>query len=638
MTIKIGGKIVSVNYPKELHVVHVNKGDGTEVNNTTLTLTPTTTELKFTPELPYTGYGEVTLRPVTSNIDLNIKPENIKSGVSILGVDGIYEPNLKPLNVTTNGRYFPEVGFDGFSSVTVNVSGGGSGSSDEVVSAFLNKTITDLNIPYDVPTIKNYSFVGNNELTLNATSSLEEIEPHAFSGATVHLNYNEHYLFYEGPVFKENRATLLDEEPDGFARIALDPDYLASKISNWRSEFNVELEIFDSVRISMGRLEDMLVFPDDGESFVDFKLLTYPTVEYEEAMQEFVLMSANEEVPPHYSEMVVILEGVIKCTAFNGMRTLRFFSIKDEPFYATVNNFSLPDYFANRGWFAINSAGEELPNYTKIYSSGTINLYNKDFVSQKVNYNLKNEFDTVACFPKEEDGYHFTVIGENSNVIPEITYEKATFNNTNEVVVHPNTTCRFKVNERGYTVIDKEFVVDEDKHVTFEMTPSVTENIVLSGDFNSPYTEDVLSNQYVTVENNELKVFIPTEVRHTATTSYIKFIVPNDGNSHSVSVRARVVSGGSWCGALMCCTPTKFVGTYTHFVSYPDPPAGAFFSSDEDVSEQTFTVRVNPGVNYITIFLAKYANYASPELYISEISFSAEEPYSGRITVNGEPV
>lgn len=37
------------------------------------------------------GYGEVIINPVTSNIDEEIKPENIKVGINILGVEGGYK-------------------------------------------------------------------------------------------------------------------------------------------------------------------------------------------------------------------------------------------------------------------------------------------------------------------------------------------------------------------------------------------------------------------------------------------------------------------------------------------------------------------------------------------------------------------
>lgn len=50
-------------------------------------ITPTTEEQKIKSE-NYYGYNEVTVKPVTADIDSNIIPENIKKGTSILGVEG----------------------------------------------------------------------------------------------------------------------------------------------------------------------------------------------------------------------------------------------------------------------------------------------------------------------------------------------------------------------------------------------------------------------------------------------------------------------------------------------------------------------------------------------------------------------
>ena len=69
-----------------------------------LTVNPSTNEQTFSknPGEWYVGYNNVTVNPVTSSIDDNIKPENIIEGVSILGVDGIAG---KPANPTDQWDY-----------------------------------------------------------------------------------------------------------------------------------------------------------------------------------------------------------------------------------------------------------------------------------------------------------------------------------------------------------------------------------------------------------------------------------------------------------------------------------------------------------------------------------------------------
>ena len=53
-----------------------------------LNVTPTTNQQILTPTGQYNTYSKVTVSAVTSSIDANIIPENIKEGVTILGVTG----------------------------------------------------------------------------------------------------------------------------------------------------------------------------------------------------------------------------------------------------------------------------------------------------------------------------------------------------------------------------------------------------------------------------------------------------------------------------------------------------------------------------------------------------------------------
>lgn len=64
------------------------------VNNDSLVVNPSTTTQTFSPSGEYTGFGDVRVNKVTSSIDLNIKPENIKKGVTILGITGEYEGSM----------------------------------------------------------------------------------------------------------------------------------------------------------------------------------------------------------------------------------------------------------------------------------------------------------------------------------------------------------------------------------------------------------------------------------------------------------------------------------------------------------------------------------------------------------------
>lgn len=105
-------------------------------NNQARTVTPSTSSQSLTVNSGYSGNGTITVNAVTSAIDQNIVAGNIKNGVTILGTTGNYTgttPTLTTKNITQNGTYNASSdNADGYSSVTVNVSGGGGTSSKGV--------------------------------------------------------------------------------------------------------------------------------------------------------------------------------------------------------------------------------------------------------------------------------------------------------------------------------------------------------------------------------------------------------------------------------------------------------------------------------------------------------------------------
>lgn len=76
----------------------------------------------------YYGYNNVTINPVTNSIDENIKPENIKKDVSILGVKGnIEELNATEISVNPTSEeqiIVPQNPYNGFSKVTIGAQTG----------------------------------------------------------------------------------------------------------------------------------------------------------------------------------------------------------------------------------------------------------------------------------------------------------------------------------------------------------------------------------------------------------------------------------------------------------------------------------------------------------------------------------
>lgn len=90
----------------------------------TLNVTPSTSAQTILPTSPAEGFDEVDVAAVDSNIDPNILSNNIKNGVTILGITGSYtgEPPTGTINITNNGQH----NVSGYATANVQVPTGGS--------------------------------------------------------------------------------------------------------------------------------------------------------------------------------------------------------------------------------------------------------------------------------------------------------------------------------------------------------------------------------------------------------------------------------------------------------------------------------------------------------------------------------
>ena len=115
------------------------KLEGTMANNGDLIITPNTDEQDHSAGY----YNSIQVRPVTSSVDTNIKAENIKSGISILGVSGsLVELNGHELEVTpatVQKVIEPEENYNAITRVTV-----------EAVTSSIDSNIKPENIKKDV--------------------------------------------------------------------------------------------------------------------------------------------------------------------------------------------------------------------------------------------------------------------------------------------------------------------------------------------------------------------------------------------------------------------------------------------------------------------------------------------------------
>lgn len=116
--------LVSENIKQGTSIFGVN-GSCVEVNGYTANVLPQTYEQEIEPDM-ITGncFDKVVVGKVDSYIDSNITPSNIKQGVSILGVDGEVIPvnnTTKTVSPSTsNQTYSVDSNHTGFSSFTVN--------------------------------------------------------------------------------------------------------------------------------------------------------------------------------------------------------------------------------------------------------------------------------------------------------------------------------------------------------------------------------------------------------------------------------------------------------------------------------------------------------------------------------------
>lgn len=122
VTSAIDQNIVANNIKSGITILGV-EGNVTELNATTVNVTPTTSSQTISPEGGYNGFSTVNVDAVTSAIDSNIVASNIKSGVSILGVDGnVTELNgtsLEVIPTASSQSYVPSEPNNAFTSVSV---------------------------------------------------------------------------------------------------------------------------------------------------------------------------------------------------------------------------------------------------------------------------------------------------------------------------------------------------------------------------------------------------------------------------------------------------------------------------------------------------------------------------------------
>lgn len=123
VTSSIDSNIQPDNIKSGVSILGVN-GSVAELNGSTTTINPSIVAQTVTPTAPSNGFTEVTVPAVTSAIDSNIQPENIREGISILGTVGTaYIPSHYVDFDSTNGVLTKKaklINLDGITSIASN--------------------------------------------------------------------------------------------------------------------------------------------------------------------------------------------------------------------------------------------------------------------------------------------------------------------------------------------------------------------------------------------------------------------------------------------------------------------------------------------------------------------------------------
>ena len=154
------------------------------------TAVPTTSEQRIIPDSSFDALSAVNISAVDSTIDSNIIPENIKKGISILGVEGTDEPNVVPLDtVLTQSILSDEASPQNlvYNAAEHGISGYSNVEIERIAQERITKTITangtvtinpsadydvikdvniNVNVPPKVPTLQ--------EKTIDASSLYNE--------------------------------------------------------------------------------------------------------------------------------------------------------------------------------------------------------------------------------------------------------------------------------------------------------------------------------------------------------------------------------------------------------------------------------------------------------------------------------
>ena len=230
-------KLKIVELPKPLNIkTQINFPEVVLGKMQEKTIIPKTTFQEVLPDKNYDGLSKVNVEAVTNDIDKNIKSENIKKDVSILGVQGNVE-GLKgtKIAITKNGTYIPEEPYNAFTEVEANV--------EADVSDYFTETISgnqygDLPIAQIIKKLPSLKINNNATRVFQGCSNLTNIGTLDTSNVTnMTRMFDACYVLTSVPTLDTSNVTNMSYMFQNCKKIISAPTLDTSKVTNMNGMF-----------------------------------------------------------------------------------------------------------------------------------------------------------------------------------------------------------------------------------------------------------------------------------------------------------------------------------------------------------------------------------------------------------------
>ena len=474
------------------------------------------------------------------------------------------------------------------------------------IKSLCEKTLTKINVPEDTTIIKDYAFANTENIIVTVDKDIE-IEPFAFSGSSGTVatpngvwTVGEHKVICE----QLDPAAILYNLEDGTALYILAENiYQAGNQGSYVTDNINGYVIIYSYYVAGA---DLLYFVllEDGT----FRVTT-PT-ELSRGYEYTLLFSFRMD----WDNITIKLDGgdvgQIASTAALSDGDILYFNNK------LVEDVTFSPTIVKEGATA---------------SSNSFALYNKDYIPYiKDGLYLKSS-DSLFIHQPKKTGSKLTVVPDK-DVVVNLSYGQVTLKSDYCTVI-PGTEVTYKI-EGDYKLVDKTVTVNEDMTEYIVLEPSVAEEVVLSGTFDSSsYSRDYMVNatkENITITDGAM--VCTSTGNYTRSYGYIEFVTPATGGTLSVTasidLNGTATSGSNtWSGGEIVLSETLYETTDSSFINTSATDKHLFFGRTSAVASKTVTRELEGHkVYYLCFGTGTWSGSGNiPVLSITNITFTAEE-------------